>query len=179
MKIYVNQSSSIISPISFCLYQMNGQFEFRAVLLKIQDFLSQSDRSRFNFLLGEDVPRNLRDDPSLCGALRVLESLLDRAIINDQDCTYLIKAFKQIQCHDAAKRLQGLFICFYFEYESCSRRINLCLLAYQETQGQNKGLGLSLPTILLNDNEEDKICSAGMYQEEVVPLFEIGSLIHV
>ncbi|CAF3084203.1 unnamed protein product, partial [Rotaria sp. Silwood2] len=82
---------------------MSASFDFRAVLLKIQDLLSDNDRQRLHFLLGEDVPRHLRDDPSFTGTLRVLESLFEKAIINDQDCDYLIEAFEKIQCHDAAK----------------------------------------------------------------------------
>ncbi|CAF3328775.1 unnamed protein product [Rotaria sp. Silwood2] len=93
------------------LYQMGGELDFRALLLKIQDLLSDNDRHRFLFLLGEDVPRYMRDDPSLSGTLRVLESLFEKAIISDQDCDYLIKAFKKIHCNDAAKRLQGYSNC--------------------------------------------------------------------
>ncbi|CAF2767947.1 unnamed protein product [Rotaria sp. Silwood2] len=89
---------------------MSGDFDFRALLLKIQDLLSDNDRHRFLFLLGEDVPRYLRDDPSLSGTLHVLESLFEQAIISNQDCDYLIKAFKKIHCNDAAKRLEGSFL---------------------------------------------------------------------
>jgi hypothetical protein len=88
---------------------MNREFNFRALLLKIQDLLSDNDRERLHFLLGEDIPRHLRDDPSLGGTLRVLQSLFDKAFMNDQDCDYLIVAFKKICCHDAARRLQGSF----------------------------------------------------------------------
>jgi hypothetical protein len=87
----------------------SGSFDFRAVLLKIQDILSDKDRQRLHFLLGDDIPRYLRDDPSLSGTLRVLESLLEKAIISDQACDYLIDAFNKIRCHDAAKRLKSLF----------------------------------------------------------------------
>ena len=89
---------------------MTEQFDFRALLLKIQDLLSENDRHRLHFLLGEDVPKYLRDDPSLNGTLHVLESLFEKAIISDQDCDYLIEAFNKIHCHDAAKRLKGLFL---------------------------------------------------------------------
>jgi hypothetical protein len=91
---------------------MNGQFDFRALLLKIQDLLSEKDRHRLHFLLGEDVPRYLRDDLSLSGTLHLLDSLLEKSFISDQDCDYLIEAFNKIHCHDAMKRLQGSF--FYF-----------------------------------------------------------------
>ena len=86
---------------------MAAQFDFRTVLLRIQDLLSDTDRQRLHFLFGDDVPRHLRDDQSVGGAIRVLESLFDKAIINDQDCDYLIEAFRNIHCHNAAQRLQG------------------------------------------------------------------------
>lgn len=81
--------------------------DFRTVLLKIQNLLSDKDRECLHFLLGDDVPRNLRDDSTIGGTLRVLQTLLDKDKINDQDCDYLIKALIKIECFDAAKRLQG------------------------------------------------------------------------
>jgi hypothetical protein len=89
---------------------MSASLDFRAVLIKIQDLLSDKDRERLHFLLGDDIPRCLRDDSSMGGALRVLESLLEKAIISNQDCDYLIEAFMNIHCRDAAKRLKGLFL---------------------------------------------------------------------
>ncbi|CAF3794361.1 unnamed protein product [Rotaria sp. Silwood1] len=119
---------------------MSGEFDFRALLLKIQDLLSDNDRHRLLFLLGEDVPRYLRDDPSLSGILRVLESLFEKAIISNQDCDYLIKAFTKIHCNDAAKRLQ--------EYQLALEHFNQ--------------RSYSLQDILLFDNDgEDKMLSAG------------------
>jgi hypothetical protein len=91
---------------------MNGQFDFRGVLLKIQELLSDEDRYRLHFLLGKDVPRYLRDDLSLSGTLRVLDSLFEKAFISDQDCDYLIQAFSEIRCEDAKRRLQGSFFLF-------------------------------------------------------------------
>ena len=86
---------------------MNAQLDFRALLLRIQDLLSDRDRHRLHFLLGEDVPRALRDDVTFNGTLRLLDSLLEKTFISDQDCEYLIDAFKKIHCLDAARRLQG------------------------------------------------------------------------
>ena len=156
---------------------MNGQFEFRALLLRIQDLLSESDRTRFISLLGEDIPRNLREDPSVCGVVRALESYLDRAIINDQDCTHLINAFTQIQCQDATKRLRGLFV-FNFENAVSNQQGNVYLLAYHETKGQNQTLKLSLQSILLNDDDEkeDKIATSGMYPSRFPRLLQTESL---
>ena len=86
---------------------MTHHLDFRALLVKIQELLSDGDRQRLHFLFGEDVPRHLREDPSINGSLRVLESLLDKAIITEEDCDYLINAFKKINCDNAAQRLRG------------------------------------------------------------------------
>ncbi|CAF3498173.1 unnamed protein product [Rotaria socialis] len=114
---------------------MSGQFDFRASLLKTQELLSDTDRHRLHFLLGDDIPKYLRDDPSLTGTLRVLETLFDRSIINDQDCDYLIDAFSKIQCNDAAKRLQE----------------------YKQAHGQNSRQKFSLQDILLQDSVDDNM----------------------
>jgi hypothetical protein len=140
---------------------MNKQFDFRALLLRIQELLSDNDRHRLHFLLGEDVPRYLRDDLSLGGTLRLLDSLFEKTFISDQDCDYLIEAFKKIQCYDAAKRLQGLLFIFltmiYIERQ-------LCLSEYQQTREKNSTRNFSIQDILLQDNEEDKISQPSLYQ---------------
>lgn len=100
---------------------MSRQFDFRAVLLKIQDLLSQKDRQSLIFLMGEDIPRYLQDDPSFKGTLNVFQSLFDKSIISYQDCDYLIEAFGKIHCDDAAKRLKRLF----FLFSSCNIYIYL------------------------------------------------------
>jgi hypothetical protein len=91
----------------FTLNQMDKSFDFRTLLLKIQDLLSDNDRHRLHFLLGEDIPRTIRDDSSLGGTLRLLDSLLEKSFIGHEDCSYLIAAFNNINCLDAARRLQG------------------------------------------------------------------------
>ena len=79
----------------------------RAIILKLQDRLSDDDRRRLHFFLGNDVPRRIRDDPSLAGTLCLMESLFDQDKINEQDFTFLINAFDEIQCIDAVKLLKG------------------------------------------------------------------------
>ena len=86
----------------------------RAILLKLQDRLSDDDRKRLHFFLGNDVPRRIRDDPSLGGTLSLMESLFDQDKINEHDFTFLINAFDEIQCLDAVKLLKGNF--FYSIY---------------------------------------------------------------
>ena len=79
----------------------------RSIILKLQDRLSDNDRQRLHFFLGENVPRQIRDDRTLNGTLRLMESLFDRDKISEQDFTLLITAFEAIQCVDAAKLLRG------------------------------------------------------------------------
>jgi hypothetical protein len=87
--------------------QSMDSHHLRAILLKLQDRLSDDDRKRLHFYLGNDVPRRIRDDPSLGGTLCLLESLFDQDKINEQDFDYLISAFDEIQCLDAVKLLRG------------------------------------------------------------------------
>ena len=139
-----------------------AQFYFRASLLKIQDLLSDSDRQRLHFLLGDDVPRYLRDDKSVEGAIRVLESLIDKTIINEQDCHYLIEAFKAIQCENAARRLQGWAI-FCIDEDTGINHDKSCILEYQQAQNPGTEGTVSLQNILLEKNEEDRIAAFGLY----------------
>jgi len=81
----------------------------RSIILNLQNRLSDDDRKRLHFFLGNDVPRRIRDDPSLGGTLRLMESLFDQDKINEQDFTFLINAFEEIQCIDAVKLLKGNF----------------------------------------------------------------------
>jgi hypothetical protein len=80
--------------------------------LKLQDRLSDDDRKCLHFFLGNDVPRRIRDDPSLGGTLRLMESLFDQDKINKQDFTFLINACDEIRCIDAVKLLRDNF--FYW-----------------------------------------------------------------
>ena len=88
--------------------KMNEQFDFRALLIKLQDCLTDNDRRRLHFIVGDTIPRYLRDDPSLSGTLSLLESLFDQAKISEQDFDYLIYAFNEIHCYEGVKRLRGI-----------------------------------------------------------------------
>lgn len=89
---------------------MDKQFDSRALLLKLQDYLSESDLHRLHFLVGDMIPRQIRDDPTLGGTLHLLESLFDQGKINEQDFDYLIRAFRAIGCHAAVKHLKGDYL---------------------------------------------------------------------
>ena len=81
--------------------------QLRSIIIKLESRLSDDDRERLHFYLGNDVPRKIRDDASLRGTLRLMDSLFDQDKINEQDFTFLIRAFEQIQCRDAVRLLKG------------------------------------------------------------------------
>jgi hypothetical protein len=95
----------------------------RAIILRLQDRLSNDDRKRLHFYLGNDVPRRIRDDPSLSGTLSLMDSLFDQDKINEKDFTFLINAFDEIQCIDAVKLLRGNFFSHQFVIVFCQSRI--------------------------------------------------------
>ncbi|CAF1463095.1 unnamed protein product [Adineta ricciae] len=78
----------------------------RSTILSAIERLSDNDLTRLHFCLGDDVPRRVRDDRTHSGTLSLIDSLFDRNKINNEDLTYLIQAFDQIQCYDAAKLLR-------------------------------------------------------------------------
>ncbi len=84
-------------------------YQLRAIILKIQNHLSDDDRKRLHFFFGNDIPRRIRDDPSLGGTLNLMECLFDQDKINEQDFTFLINTFDEINCFDAVKILRGDF----------------------------------------------------------------------
>ena len=102
-----------ISFSLFCLIMDNQQL--RGILVKLESRLSDDDRERLHFFLGNDVPRKIRDDSSLRGTLRLMDSLFDQDKINEQDFTFLIHAFEQIQCLDAVNLLKGFIFSFTVE----------------------------------------------------------------
>ncbi|CAF5017945.1 unnamed protein product, partial [Rotaria sp. Silwood1] len=73
-------------------------------------YLSDNDRRRLHFIVGDTIPRHLRDDPTLGGTLSLLESLFDQAKISEQDFDYLIRAFNEKHCYEGVKRLQDVLI---------------------------------------------------------------------
>lgn len=81
--------------------------DLRGIIVRLQDYLTDDDRRRLHFFVGNDVPRRVRDEPTLSGTLALMESLFEQEKINEQDFTFLIHAFEQIRCIDAVKFLRG------------------------------------------------------------------------
>jgi hypothetical protein len=86
---------------------MDGEFEFRVVLIKIQHSLSDEDRKQLHFLFGEDIPRRLQENGSLENSLEALQKLFDSLKISRNNFDYLVRALEAIQRHDCAQRLLG------------------------------------------------------------------------
>ncbi|CAF1552763.1 unnamed protein product, partial [Didymodactylos carnosus] len=68
--------------------------------------LSTDNQCNLHFLLGPNIARRIREDPSINGTLNLFETLFDQQKISCQDFTYLIKAFESIKCLEAADRLK-------------------------------------------------------------------------
>ncbi|CAF1067459.1 unnamed protein product [Didymodactylos carnosus] len=81
-------------------------FKFRCILIRIQESLSDTDRQKLHFLLGEDIPGQLREKESLSTSISAFQKLLQTLKISEKDCTYLINALEEIQRHDCAQRLK-------------------------------------------------------------------------
>ena len=60
-------------------------YRLRAILLKLQDRLSNVDRKYLYLYLGHDVTRRIHDDPSLARTLSLIESLFDQDKISEAD----------------------------------------------------------------------------------------------
>jgi hypothetical protein len=80
--------------------------QLRSIILNLHRRLSDHDRHCLHFYLKNHVPRSIGDDSTLSGTLKLMDSLFDQAKITEQDFTFLINAFKQIECFDAVKLLK-------------------------------------------------------------------------
>ena len=153
--ISVKQKCFILNDFLFIMQDRSTQVHhLRAIILKIQDYLSDHDRKCLHFFLGPDVPRRIRDDPSLGGTLNLMESLFDQERITERDFTFLINAFDEIRCLDAVEILRGEALVIM---QSLITSISLEHMRRMQANGQHESLQ-SLTSILLDDlNErEDK-----------------------
>jgi hypothetical protein len=86
---------------------MDEKYDSQALLAKLQESLSHNDRRRLQFLVKDLIPKKVHNDPTLGGTLSLLESLFDQGKISAQDFGHLIRAFREIGCDPAVKRLKG------------------------------------------------------------------------
>ncbi|CAF1517536.1 unnamed protein product [Adineta ricciae] len=86
---------------------MAVSLNYRSISIsRIQDLLSDKDRERLCFLLGESTPQIMPENCSIGETFRVLESFLEKGIISNQDYDALIQAFTNIHCYDAVKQVE-------------------------------------------------------------------------
>ena len=86
----------------------------REIIVRLEQRLSDNnDRRRLHFFLANDIPRTIQDDASLRGTFDLIQSLFDQDKINENDFTFLINAFEEIQCMDAVKILRGIIFIFH------------------------------------------------------------------
>jgi hypothetical protein len=85
-----------------------------SIVSNLQQRLSDKDRERLDLYLKNDIPKPVRDDSTLGGTLKLIQSLFDQNKINEKDFPLLIDAFKQIQCFDAVNLLEGFFLFLNF-----------------------------------------------------------------
>lgn len=72
---------------------MPSDLAFRRLLLDLADAMSAEEHKRFLFLLGDDIPRRVKDD----SLLDVFEALIERERISPGDCTYLETIFTRLK----------------------------------------------------------------------------------
>ncbi|CAF1378392.1 unnamed protein product [Adineta ricciae] len=111
---------------------MSDDFDFRVVLIKIQNSLSDSDRKQLHFLFGEDIPRTVQEDGSVSSSIDAFQRLLDGAKISPTDSGYLIRALRGINREDCVKRLS--------EYDKLISKVN------QTEQDRNEASTISQPS---------------------------------
>ncbi|CAF0763263.1 unnamed protein product [Didymodactylos carnosus] len=80
---------------------------FRKVLIDISDQLSEEECRKLKFLLGKDISRRIRYDPTIGDTWDLFEQLPERCKISAKEFTYLIEAFESIKCIVAADILKG------------------------------------------------------------------------
>jgi hypothetical protein len=87
-----------------------------SIVLNLQQRLSDNDRERLDLYLRNDISKSVRDDSTLGGTLKLIQSLFDQDKINEKDFTLLIDGFKQIRCFDAVHLLEGFFFISEFHF---------------------------------------------------------------
>ncbi|CAF0823225.1 unnamed protein product [Adineta ricciae] len=137
----------------------------RSLLLKLQDRLSDRDRECLHFYLGSTVPRRVRDDFSLSGNLRLMESLFEQNKISGNSVSFLIQALKEIKCYDAVNLLKE---------HAKKMRLNGCV-----NQPENDLL-MTLPDLLYEPipDVDNKKSERAMESEDEYATVELDSIHH-
>ena len=88
---------------------MDADTRFRLILTEVDDELSDQDRKRLHFVIGNVIPKRLREHPTVADTVNLWETLFERGKISAEDFQFLIDTFDGIGCHRAAQKLRGVF----------------------------------------------------------------------
>ncbi|CAF0763877.1 unnamed protein product [Rotaria sordida] len=72
---------------------MPSDFDFRELLISLDDDMSNEERKRFVFLLGDDIPKRKREDP----LVDIFTILIDRGRISPTNCNYLVEILERLK----------------------------------------------------------------------------------
>jgi hypothetical protein len=153
----------------------------RTIILKLQNRLGDDDRLRLHFFLGDVVPRTIRDDSSLRGTFKLMDSLFDQDKINERDFTLLIHAFDEIQCIDAAKLLRGNLMFqnhLTMQFQRCLE--HLTRIQSDECYSSLQSLTSIMPPLLndlLQDQEEEEDKYMSKYCKRQIDKFKSHNFI--
>lgn len=86
---------------------MNQEFNCRVELANLQFLLTEDERRLLHFVIGNVGSRVDRDNITLGGTLKIIESLFEEGKITETNLDFLIKAFDGINCQHAVRRLHG------------------------------------------------------------------------
>jgi hypothetical protein len=82
--------------------------EFRAILVKITDFISADELNKLRFIFYNKIKRRYYPSTTIDGVIDLFGQLLDRDIINKQNLSNLINALDNVECCSAAQLLRSI-----------------------------------------------------------------------
>lgn len=80
---------------------MPTDFEFRKLLLEVADDMSNENRKKFVFLLGDDIPKRKQDEE----LFNIFEILINVGRISETDCSYLVDVLKAAKLFTVALKV--------------------------------------------------------------------------
>ncbi|CAF3773496.1 unnamed protein product [Rotaria socialis] len=137
---------------------MPSDVEFRRLLIDLDDEMSNDERKRFIFLLGNDIPKRKRDEP----LVDIFTILIDRGRISESNCNYLVELLERTKLTALAYKVAS-----YSTKHTPSTSISTVLESSQPTDNTNvsstgtiDNVPKDTPTLaeLVNDiNSEDSM----------------------
>ncbi|UJR19915.1 hypothetical protein I4U23_023047 [Adineta vaga] len=98
----------------------------RSIIINLRHRLTDHDRKRLHFYVGNDVIRIIQDHPTLATTLNRIGSLIDQNRINNKELGYLINALDEIYCCDATKSLRD------YQNRNCADHLNVSIYNLSE-----------------------------------------------